>query len=75
MAAYVALFGSSLLPNSATYTQQPEPTNIRRHITTDLITHRRTIIDFLTSVTLANTDDEHPEGGVTVPKYVGAILM
>jgi len=33
-----------LLPNSATYTQQPGPANIRRHNTTELITRRCTII-------------------------------
>jgi hypothetical protein len=29
----------------------------------------------LTTVTLASTNNEFPEDGVTVPKHVGAILM
>jgi len=39
---YVALFGSSLLPNRATYTRQLGITNICSHITNELITHRYT---------------------------------
>jgi len=32
-------------------------------------------IIFLASVTLANTNNEFPEDGVTAPKHVGSILM
>jgi len=38
------------LPNSATYACQPGPTNIRSHITTELITHRCTIINYFNKV-------------------------
>jgi thiamine phosphate synthase YjbQ (UPF0047 family) len=43
---YVALFGIRLLPKSATYTHQQGPTNIYSHITTELTTHRCTIIGY-----------------------------
>jgi len=35
----------TFVPNSATYTHQQGPTSICSHITTNLITHRCTIID------------------------------
>jgi hypothetical protein len=37
--------------------------------------HRRTIIDYLTGVTLASMNNALHEDGVTAPKHVGAILM
>jgi len=43
---FVPCIGMSLLLNSATYTHQQAPTNICSHITTHLITHRCTIIDY-----------------------------
>jgi len=39
---HVALFGSRLLPNSATCTHQQGPTNIRNHVTT----HRCILIGY-----------------------------
>jgi len=32
-------------------------------------------LTILTTVTLASTDNEFPEDGVTVPKHVGAVLV
>jgi hypothetical protein len=52
-----------------------DTTNICSHITTDLITHCCTKMDSFNKVTLASTDNEHPEDCVTTPKHVGAILM
>jgi len=32
-------------------------------------------LTILTTVTLASTDNALPDGGVTAPKHVGAVLM
>jgi hypothetical protein len=71
---YLVLFGSSLLPNSVTYTHQQGPTNICSHITTELTTHQCILVAILTTVTLTRTNNAVPDDGVTAPKHVRAVL-
>ena len=43
---FMELLTSRLVPNSATYTNQPGPANICSHIATDLVTHRSTLLNY-----------------------------
>ena len=57
------------------YIHQQGPTNICSHITTELITHRCTIIGYFNKCNFSKHKYVLPDDGVTAPKHVGAILM